>query len=132
MKELETGEDPGDPGAYVFSSDSEIWRVNRYASGLLFGPAAVLLQVAHPRIAQGVADHSNYRTDALGRLRRTLNTVNRIAFGTKREAEQMREQLSAVHHRVQGDISEGMAGPAHRGGGRAAGGIVPKLCARPD
>jgi uncharacterized protein (DUF2236 family) len=98
---------------YVFPPDAEIWRVNRYATGILFGPAAVLLQVAHPRIAQGVADHSDFRDNALARLRRTLTTVNRIAFGTHQEAEQMRERLSAVHGRVQGETSPGMTGPSH-------------------
>lgn len=96
---------------FVFSPESEIWRVNRYANGLLFGPAAVLLQVAHPRVAQGVADHSDFRDDAMGRLRRTLSTVNRIAFGTMKGAEAMRARLSAVHGGVKGEISEGMAGP---------------------
>ena len=96
---------------FAFSPDSEIWRVNRYANGLLFGPAAVLLQVAHPRVAQGVADHSDFRDDALGRLRRTLSTVNRIAFGTKAEAEEMRARLKVVHGGVKGETSEGMAGP---------------------
>ena len=95
---------------FAFPPDSELWRVNRYANGLLFGPAAVLLQVAHPRVAQGVADHSDFREDALGRLRRTLSTVNRIAFGTKAEAEEMRARLSAVHGGVKGEVSEGMAG----------------------
>ena len=85
--------------------------MNRYANGLLFGPAAVLLQVAHPRVAQGVADHSDFRDDALGRLRRTLSTVNRIAFGTVTEAEEMRARLNAVHGGVKGRTSEGMAGP---------------------
>jgi uncharacterized protein (DUF2236 family) len=98
-------------GNFAFSSDSEIWKVNRYANGLLFGPAAVLLQVAHPRVAQGVADHSDFRDDALGRLRRTLSTVNRIAFGTVAEAEEMRARLKAVHGGVQGEIPDGMAGP---------------------
>ncbi len=96
---------------YVFSPESELWRVNRYASGLLFGPAAVLLQVAHPRVAQGVADHSDFQKDALGRLRRTLTTVNRIAFGTLAEAEEMRARLDAVHGQVRGKTSAGMAGP---------------------
>lgn len=85
--------------------------MNRYANGLLFGPAAVLLQVAHPRVAQGVADHSDFQDDALGRLRRTLSTVNRIAFGTVAEAEEMRARLKAVHGGVKGETSEGMAGP---------------------
>lgn len=97
---------------FAFPPESEIWRVNRYANGLLFGPAAVLLQIAHPRVAQGVADHSDFREDALGRLRRTLSTVNRIAFGTVAEAEEMRARLSAVHGGVKGEISEGMAGPS--------------------
>lgn len=96
---------------FAFSPDSELWRVNRYANGLLFGPAAVLLQVAHPRVAQGVADHSDFRDDALGRLRRTLSTVNRIAFGTKADAEEMRARLTAVHGGVKGETSEGMTGP---------------------
>lgn len=85
--------------------------MNRYANGLLFGPAAVLLQVAHPRVAQGVADHSDFREDALGRLRRTLSTVNRIAFGTKKEAEEIRARLKEVHGRVKGETSDGMRGP---------------------
>ena len=96
---------------FAFSPDSELWLVNRYANGLLFGPAAVLLQVAHPRVAQGVADHSDFREDALGRLRRTLSTVNRIAFGTKEVAEKMRARLKVAHGGVNGAISDGMAGP---------------------
>ncbi|NNM29876.1 MAG: DUF2236 domain-containing protein [Akkermansiaceae bacterium] len=97
-------------GDYVFSPDSEIWRINRHANGLLFGPAAVLLQVAHPRIAQGVANHSDFRNDALGRLRRTLTTVNRIAFGTRRDAEEMRTRMAAIHDRVRGESAPGMPG----------------------
>ena len=96
---------------FAFPPTSELWRVNRYANGLLFGPAVVLLQVAHPRVAQGVADHSDVREDALGRLRRTLSTVNRIAFGTVAEAEAMRVRLGAVHGAVKGEASDGMAGP---------------------
>ncbi len=96
---------------FAFGPDSEIWQVNRYATGLLFGPAAVLLQVAHPRVAQGVADHSDFRNDALGRLRRTLHAVNAIAFGTHGEAESMRTRMTAAHQRVRGHTSEGMDGP---------------------
>ena len=96
---------------FVFPPDSEVWRVNRHANGLLFGPAAVLLQIAHPRVAQGVADHSDFREDALGRLRRTLSAVNRITFGTVAEAEEMRARLAEVHGRVKGEVSDGMEGP---------------------
>ncbi|MDG2124331.1 MAG: oxygenase MpaB family protein [Verrucomicrobiales bacterium] len=98
------------PPSYVFTPESEIWRVNRYATGLLFGPAAVLLQIAHPRVAQGVADHSDFQNNALGRLRRTLTTVNSIAFGTVEQAEQMRARLKHVHGQVRGQTSPGMQG----------------------
>lgn len=111
--EMAKGEPRADPDDYVFTPESEVWRVNCHANGLLFGPAAVLLQIAHPRIAQGVADHSDFRDDALRRLRRTLQTVNRIAFGTRLEAEEMRERLSVLHGKVQGEISAGMSGPRH-------------------
>ena len=95
---------------FLFSPDSEMWKVNCYACGLIYGPAAVLLQVAHPRVAQGVADHSDFKNDGLGRLKRTLNTVNRIAFGTEEEAEAMKARLKHVHGQVRGDTSEGMPG----------------------
>lgn len=95
----------------VFGHDSEIWGINRWRSGLLFGPQAVLLQVAHPRIAQGVAEHSDFRRDTLGRLRRTLATVNAIAFGTRAEAQQAQARLNAVHQRVRGRTAPGIDGP---------------------
>lgn len=87
-----------------------MWRINHERCGLFYGPAAAILQIAHPRIAQGVADHSEFETDTLGRLRRTLAATNRIAFGTLAEAEQTREKLSQVHGQVRGEIPEGMEG----------------------
>ena len=98
---------------YLFSPDSEMWRINRYWSGLIFGPASVLLQIAHPRVAQGVVDHSDFRNETLGRLGRTLRSVNRIAFGTRSDAEKLRAHIAHIHDGVQGEVSEGMAGP-HR------------------
>ncbi len=93
---------PPESNTYVFPPDSEIWRVNRYRSGLIFGPQAVLLQVSRPEIAQAVAAHSDFRGDPLGRLKRTLSSVNQIAFGTREQAEKMRGHLVKVHDRVQG------------------------------
>lgn len=100
-----------DDDPFLFSPDSEMWRINRERCGLIFGPAAAVLQIAHPRIAQGVHDHSNFRTDTLGRLRRTLEGTNRIAFGRRSEAEAMRQKLAAAHGRVRGDVPAGMSGP---------------------
>jgi uncharacterized protein (DUF2236 family) len=54
--------------------DSEVWRVWRERTLLLSGPAAVLLQLAHPLITAGVAAHRNFRADPLRRLRAVLDT----------------------------------------------------------
>ena len=43
------------PEPFAFSLESEMWRINHERCGLFFGPAAAILQIAHPRIAQGVA-----------------------------------------------------------------------------
>jgi len=98
---------------YVFDLDSEMWRINHQRCGLFFGPAAAILQIAHPRIAQGVAEHSDFRNDTLGRLRRTLSSTNGIAFGTLAEAEAIRDRLHHVHGQVRGDTVAGVGGRAN-------------------
>jgi uncharacterized protein (DUF2236 family) len=100
----------GDSDPFVFAPDSEMWQINRERCGLIYGPAAAILQVAHPRIAQGVYDHSSFRTDTIGRLRRTLGSTNRIVFGRVSEAEAMRTHLAAMHSKVQGNVSPGVVG----------------------
>jgi uncharacterized protein (DUF2236 family) len=87
---------------FVFPRDSQIWRLSRENALLLGGPAAAILQVAHPEIAAGVAAHSEFRTDALGRLRRTLDAVYTITFATRAEAEEVRRRVAAVHAKVRG------------------------------
>jgi uncharacterized protein (DUF2236 family) len=96
---------------FLFGPDSEMWRICRERCGLIYGPAAAILQLAHPRIAQGVHDHSAFRTDTLGRLRRTLEGTNRIAFGRLSAANAMRTRLAAVHGKIHGVVSPGMPGP---------------------
>ncbi|MDP9398691.1 MAG: oxygenase MpaB family protein, partial [Actinomycetota bacterium] len=64
---------PGDPG--LFGPASTAWSVLRERVVLLGGPAALLLQVAHPLVAAGVAEHSDFRADPLHRLRATLDAT---------------------------------------------------------
>ena len=68
----------------------------------LGGGPAVLLQVAHPLVAAGVVQHSDYRRDLWRRLVRTLRALYLIAFGTKAEAERAGEAVQAVHARIHG------------------------------
>ena len=60
----------GDPG--LFGPDSACWRVHGdFTSMLIGGISGLLLQALHPLALAGVWDHSNFRQDMLGRLRRT-------------------------------------------------------------
>jgi uncharacterized protein (DUF2236 family) len=68
----------------------------------LGGGPAVLLQVAHPLVAAGVVEHSDYRRDLWRRLARTLQALYLIAYGTKAEAERAGEVVQSVHARVHG------------------------------
>jgi uncharacterized protein (DUF2236 family) len=96
---------------FLFAPDSEMWRINRERCGLIYGPAAAILQLAHPRIAQGVNDHSNFRYDTLGRLRRTLSSTNQIAFGRVSQAKAVSERVAARHRKVRGTVLTGVGEP---------------------
>jgi uncharacterized protein (DUF2236 family) len=72
--------------------------------GLLIasGGTASLLQTAHPKIAQGVYDHSHVAADPLGRLRRTLQWSYAVIFGTREEAERLSVLVGKMHDKVTG------------------------------
>ena len=88
----------------LFGPDSVTWRVNREQALLLGGGCALLEQLAHPLVAAGVSDHSDFRDDPLKRLRRTLDATLAIVFGTSAEAEQAAAGIRAVHSRVKGTL----------------------------
>jgi uncharacterized protein (DUF2236 family) len=90
-----------------FEPESVIRRLgNTPVTPFLGGGAAVLLQVAHPLVAAGVAEHSDYHGDLWRRLVRTLRAVYLIAYGTKDEAEKAGEAVQAVHRYVHGKTRE--------------------------
>jgi uncharacterized protein (DUF2236 family) len=95
----------GDPG--LFGPDSLTWRVNKEGVLLFGGGAALILQVAHPLVAAGVSQHSDYREDPWGRLYRTLDVVTRITFGSTRTSDEAAERLRETHGRVHGVSTEG-------------------------
>jgi uncharacterized protein (DUF2236 family) len=65
----------------TFSPDRLIWTIDREGILLLGAGRALLLQLAHPLVAAGVAQHSGFTADPLGRLRRTLDTSYALVFG---------------------------------------------------
>ena len=86
-----------------FSPDSMMWRINRERVVLLGGASAALLQVAHPQVAMGVAAHSRFHSDSIGRLRRTLDAVYTVAFGNAGEVGRVRAAVARAHGPVQGE-----------------------------
>lgn len=94
-------------GEGFFSPDSMIWRVDREMVLLLSGGRALLMQLAHPKVAAGVADHSHFRENPLGRLHRTMNTMWSIVFDDPAEAQASLERVNDIHRQVQGTIRPG-------------------------
>ncbi len=90
----------------LFPPDSAMWRMNREHFVLLGGASAAILQAAHPMVAMGVAAHSEFRDDVIGRLRRTLDAVYVIAFGTKEEVAEVTRSVRSAHARVKGDAPQ--------------------------
>lgn len=84
--------------------DTVFWRVSREPALLLAGMRALLLQIAHPKIAQGVADHSRYREDPLGRGIRTFTAVYSLVFGGRDEAIEAAIRVRSVHDHVHGQV----------------------------
>lgn len=89
-----------------YGPDSLTWRLSRERVMLLGGPRALLLQLAHPLVAAGVAEHSSFQADPLQRLRRTLDGTLAIVFGTTSQAEAAAARINAVHRRVGGRLPE--------------------------
>lgn len=96
------------PGA-LFDRDSVSWRLVSRWTVLLGGPAAVLLQVGHPSVGAGVAQHSSYVTDPFGRLERTLHSMLAISFGTPARRESVLADLRTMHRSVTGVRDDGEA-----------------------
>lgn len=91
----------GDPG--LFGPGSEAWRLDREAMLLLgAGPRALLLQLAHPSVAAGVAEHSDFRADPWRRLDGTLRSYLRIVYGSTSAARAEIRRLNALHRGITG------------------------------
>ena len=92
----------------IFGPDSITWRINRENVLVLGGGRALVLQVAHPLVGAGVAQHSNYRKDPWGRLFRTLDRTTAIVFGDDDDAEQASSAVWNLHGKVEGTSDAGV------------------------
>jgi uncharacterized protein (DUF2236 family) len=86
LKEIDFEHPQGEPG--LFGPRSAIWQVHGdFTSMLCGGVSALLLQMLHPLALAGVWDHSNFRDDIFGRLRRTSQFISATTFGTTVDAK---------------------------------------------
>lgn len=88
--------------------DSVSWRVfkNPVALGI-GGIAAVLLEFADARIRSGVWDHSTFKTDPIGRSRRTGMAAMVGVYGPQSAARRVIEGVTNMHARVEGKTPSG-------------------------
>jgi len=96
----------GDPG--LFGPQAVCWRVHGdFTSMMIGGISALMLQVLHPLALAGVWDHSNFRQDMLGRLRRTGQFISGTTFGATADAEWLIERVRTIHLNVVGTAEDG-------------------------
>lgn len=103
-------EPKGEPA--LVGPDSVSWQVFRNPVALFVGGiAAVLLELAEPRVRHGVWDHTSFRTDPLRRMRRTGLAAMVTVYGGRSTAQAMIAGVGRMHGRIAGET---LAGAAYR------------------
>ncbi len=97
----------GEPA--LVTPDSVSWQVFKNPLGLFIGGvAAVILELAEPRVRAGVWGHTTFRADPLPRLRRTGLAAMMTVYGPRSRVEAMTARIAKLHHRVSGLTPDGM------------------------
>lgn len=92
----------------LFGPQSVAWRVHGDVTTMMVGGvAALLLQMLHPAVLAGVWDHSSFRDDMLGRLRRTARFIAVTTYGGRDEAAAAIARVRDIHTRVRGALPDG-------------------------
>ncbi|MEV5365805.1 oxygenase MpaB family protein [Streptomyces cellulosae] len=89
-----------------FTPDTLLWDMAGDIRVLLYLPAALVLQVAHPAVGAGVDEHSVFRTDPWGRARRSLDSLQLWVYGGDRAVEEGR-RLRRLHRDIKGTDTRG-------------------------
>ncbi|RPF72317.1 oxygenase MpaB family protein [Aurantiacibacter spongiae] len=91
-----------------FAKDTPIRMVHAdVVSMMVGGMAALLLQMLHPHALRGVLDHSDFRADMHGRLRRTARFIAVTTYGHRDEAEKAIARVNRIHEYVTGTLPDG-------------------------
>src|SRR6516162_9516780 len=96
--------------AALLSPESVSWRVFKNPLSLFIGGvAAVIMELAEPRVRTGVWEHTNFRIDPIQRLRRTGLAAMVTIYGARSTAEAMIARVRRMHDRVAGSTPTGKA-----------------------
>lgn len=91
------------PGAVIRRVHGDV------TSMMIGGVSALLLQMLHPAALAGIWDHSRFRDDMLGRLRRTARFIAVTTYAERAEAEAEIARVRRVHEHVRGTLPDGTA-----------------------
>lgn len=88
-----------DPRGF-YSPSSVVWKIHSDPSMLVGGLRALFEQALHPVAMAGVANNSNFREDAWGRLQRTGDYVTTLTFGSTQDAQDLAGRVRRVHTKL--------------------------------
>ena len=97
----------------LFGPGSAVWEVHGCIATLVGGIRALLMQAAHPAALTGVAEHSAYDTDPLGRLERTTRWLTITSFGSTQAIESEARRVREMHKRVTGEFETKSGSHSH-------------------
>jgi uncharacterized protein (DUF2236 family) len=89
----------------LFGPGSQLWRISREMALMAAGGRALVLQLAHPAVAEGVNQNSHFRQNLIQRARRTFAQLFTVFFDTRTKAMQAGQRTHQMHRRVQGRIT---------------------------
>jgi uncharacterized protein (DUF2236 family) len=91
---------PEDEG--FFGPASVAWRVSTDLAAPVAGLRSLLIQALHPLAMAGVDQHSDWRTDPVGRLAATSAYEATVTFGDRAGATRAAQRVRAIHEHVRG------------------------------
>ncbi len=100
LEEVASGDDPG-----LFLPTDAPWIVHANMATLVGGVRALLMQALHPGTLAGVAQHSRYEKDPLGRLAGTVRWLTLTTFASEGAIGKEAARVNGLHSRVRGSYA---------------------------